>query len=280
MTKEEIIKLIINTSCLMKADIAFMLAMADIESSFKQNSNTNVGNYIGLYQLGTSYTSDCLTKFGITIKNRVSDDFGQIRCVWATHQDYKKRWNNKNHEWEDWFYYMIHQQGATGFNRLLNNKNEKIENYNNILNNSKGIWGLTKDSKVSEFLDCWKKEINSKIDYYSKEYAKEIKECEDKKNPPKIEQWKPEEDTQPLDKLKVEPQSRLDRINEAGLEQQKFYEKLKADGWYPQFEPNEPITKNKNDEPFDFWKYQIKTVFHPGGIKSKKHLPPNFVEDI
>ena len=108
-------------------------------------------------------------------------------ATWETIEYYKKRWDISNGQWEDWFNYLIHQQGLTGFKTLIKNKNEQIKIYdkidsktgkttNKILVNCRGAWELTKDSKIYEFLNQWKNEINNTIALYSAEKYKCPKE--------------------------------------------------------------------------------------------------------
>ena len=85
MSKEQIIKLIIEICCGMDANILLMMAIADIESRFEQHKDTNIDNNIGLYQIGDGYVTDCFTNFGINLINkekRKIDHTNQIKCTW------------------------------------------------------------------------------------------------------------------------------------------------------------------------------------------------------
>lgn len=159
-----IINQIINSCKKIGANAPIMLAFAKIESNFKIDVCSKSKTYCGLYQLSNGY--------GGCIGDERTKVDSSVRCTWRKMQENKLTWlKNQTFNWEDWFYYGMHQQGYSGFVYLLSNSNKKITDieparYNAIINNLPKV-ELNKIIYVSDFLKYWKNRFEKEVKFYN-----------------------------------------------------------------------------------------------------------------
>ncbi len=150
-SKKEVIKIIQDTAKSMGVDECFMIAKADIESSF--NNLAKNGIYWGLFQLNNG-VGGCKGDDRLDPKKNT---VGAITYLLFNKKSFSKDFPG---EWEDWMGYLCHQQGLYRFKRLYKNMDVKISDLNGkdqraVVLNSRRAWG--KIVTYRQFVDNWRK---------------------------------------------------------------------------------------------------------------------------
>lgn len=140
--------------------LTVLLSTAMIESSLKSNQKNYQCKYCGIYQLSEGYNNEC---------EKTEDRFDiekSTNCTYNIMLQNKKRWEKeKISKWKDYMYYLMHQQGFSGFKYIYNNRNKKIKNMrNDIIKNITGNIPLKDGKKVitennvgQDFINIWEK---------------------------------------------------------------------------------------------------------------------------
>jgi hypothetical protein len=233
MNEEQVIKEIIRICCEIGVDnISLMLAFAEAESTMGQANGIydnidTAKSPKGVFQIAESYIIEYNSKTLKTEKGsrQIDNSFimtlplranlrSSIICVYETNIFYKAHWkSNIGKEIENYQLYIAHKQTVWGAKELWNDRDAEIRKYNdkyNILGNVKKEWNLTLDSKVSEYFECWEKDINEKVEKYKDRNCKEL---ETEPPFPSLEKNKPEiPDWQQQDNTRVKPPTLLEQI--------------------------------------------------------------------
>jgi hypothetical protein len=115
-TKEKIVSVCTEIG----ASVPVTMAIASIETGgkFHANAKDKGGACVGIYQLKTGF-GGC-----------VGDDrycvVKSTKALWNAHRIYKKRWLEEFGEWDDFYYYGIHQKGYAGFKEIYKNRDKKL----------------------------------------------------------------------------------------------------------------------------------------------------------
>lgn len=159
LTKDEVIKQIVKASTEVGENPCTLIALAHIETGGTYNNMASNGSYQGVYQMENGYG-------GVKGNDRYNPYIatkGVIKVMRSKKEDIVE----SGVEWVDFYYYLSHQQGLWGAKSigLGVKENLTIQQYCTkykrplkvIMNNSKKAWGLTVNSKLSEWVGNWHK---------------------------------------------------------------------------------------------------------------------------
>lgn len=157
-SKEEIIKAIIKVSEKNGIDPCFMIAKAEIESTF--NNMAQNGSYAGLFQLSNGVG-------GCTGDSRFDPEQSTqcaINYIRHNRKLVEPKLKAQGYVWEDWMAYLCHQQGASGFTNTFLNPSTPIsgsKRERSIVNNTKKAWKASQKT-YGDFVRNWKSYFQQK----------------------------------------------------------------------------------------------------------------------
>jgi hypothetical protein len=103
------------------ANATFMIIYAYVESSFNKTAQRPGSEFMGLYQLGNDKGTESQRKDVNYSVKKAWEFFNSNKAIWNTHKKDVAMFN-----WEDWFGYGMHQQGAGGFRELMLNLDKRV----------------------------------------------------------------------------------------------------------------------------------------------------------
>jgi len=168
MTKEEVIKKIVEACNEIGAPVPVLLAIASMESSLNQNSKSGSGTYWGLFQFNNGWADGCI--YG----NDRLDIEKSVKAFWNkcknSHYRDKERWKQIDNNWNDFYYYGIHQQGFSGFSQIYKSLDKTLNQIssarkNNILKNKPNNMNWT---NVQDWFDYFRNKFYSLYNDYKK----------------------------------------------------------------------------------------------------------------
>jgi hypothetical protein len=165
-TADERAEIIIRTSHEIGAPPALMLAIANVESGDDLYANDTDG-HIGTFQLSNGY-GGC---FGV---DRY-DVAKSTRCTWSQLKRFKPEFTKTfgDNAWQDWMYYMLHQQGSAGWREIWENRNGKINTLSTA--RAKNIRGNVPNGILNDyvfsFIDYWQNRIEKLVAHYTARYG-------------------------------------------------------------------------------------------------------------
>jgi hypothetical protein len=143
-----------------------MLAIAHIESGEDLLANDTDG-HVGTFQLSNGYG-------GCTGADRY-DVAKSVRCTWSQLKRFKPEFVRVfgDSAWQDWMYYMLHQQGSAGWREIWKNRNGKINDLSQARRSDVrgNIPSGVLTDKVASFISYWKNRVESLTENYASQYG-------------------------------------------------------------------------------------------------------------